>query len=134
MVWSRLGRPKQYIEPFCGSAAVLLAAHAPASLEVIGDANGFVANFWRGVVFQPDEVAAIKNEPGGWVRLGAGEGAMRSLGFMRVQRTTRSWRAWDVLQCSLPGMRQTYGSRYFPSLKTAKEWCEGIVARDAGQL
>lgn len=25
-VWKRLGRPTQYIEPFCGSAAMLLAA------------------------------------------------------------------------------------------------------------
>ena len=41
-VWRAFGRPKQYIEPFCGSAAVLLSAHEPASLEVIGDANGFI--------------------------------------------------------------------------------------------
>ena len=27
-VWARLGRPKQYVEPFCGSAAMLLAAPA----------------------------------------------------------------------------------------------------------
>ena len=32
-VWARLGAPKQYIEPFCGSAAVLLAAPRAASLE-----------------------------------------------------------------------------------------------------
>lgn len=51
-VWMRFGSPKQYIEPFCGSAAVLLAAPAPASLEVIGDANGFIANFWRATVHQ----------------------------------------------------------------------------------
>ena len=42
-VWARLGRPKQYIEPFCGSAAMLLAAPAPASLEVVNDINGFIA-------------------------------------------------------------------------------------------
>jgi site-specific DNA-adenine methylase len=56
-VWRAFGRPKQYIEPFCGSAAVLLSAHEPASLEVIGDANGFIANFWRAVVAQAEEVA-----------------------------------------------------------------------------
>jgi hypothetical protein len=53
-VWARLGSPKQYIEPFCGSAAVLLAAPAPAHLEVIGDINYYIANFWRAVKFQPE--------------------------------------------------------------------------------
>jgi site-specific DNA-adenine methylase len=51
-VWTRLGSPAQYIEPFCGSAAVLLAAPKPASLEVINDASGFIANFWRAVKHQ----------------------------------------------------------------------------------
>jgi hypothetical protein len=42
IIWARLGSPKQYIEPFCGSAAVLLAAPSPASLEVVNDLNGFI--------------------------------------------------------------------------------------------
>ena len=41
-VWARFGRPKQYLEPFCGSLAILLAAPEPASLEVVGDFNGFI--------------------------------------------------------------------------------------------
>lgn len=56
-VWRAFGSPKQYIEPFCGSCAVLLAAPRPASLEVVCDTNGFVANFWRAVKNQPGEVA-----------------------------------------------------------------------------
>ena len=71
IVWNRLGSPKQYIEPFCGSAAVLLAAPAPASLEVIGDQNGFVANFWRAVSRQPDEVAKWADYPVSHIDLGA---------------------------------------------------------------
>lgn len=63
VVWSRLGQPKQYIEPFCGSAAVLLAAPAPAKLEVVNDWNGFIANFWRAVKHQPDEVARAVDYP-----------------------------------------------------------------------
>ena len=63
MVWARLGKPKQYIEPFCGSAAMLLAAPTPAPLEVIGDANGFVANFWRAVKNQPRAVSAAADYP-----------------------------------------------------------------------
>lgn len=70
-VWQRFGTPKQYIEPFCGSAAVLLAAPAPASLEVIGDMNGFVANFWRAVKHQPEKVAEWADYPVSHVDLGA---------------------------------------------------------------
>jgi len=70
-VWRRLGTPKQYIEPFCGSAAVLLAAPAPASLEVVNDANGFIANFWRAVVHQPGEVAHWADYPVSHIDLGA---------------------------------------------------------------
>ncbi len=70
-VWRAFGGPKQYIEPFCGSAAVLLSAREPASLEVIGDANGFVANFWRAVVAQADEVARHADYPVSHVDMGA---------------------------------------------------------------
>jgi len=62
-VWDRLGRPRQYIEPFCGSAAVLLAAPEAASLEVIGDQNCYVANFWRALKYQPDAVCDAQDYP-----------------------------------------------------------------------
>jgi len=62
-IWRRLGEPRQYIEPFCGSAAILLAAPSPASLEVIGDANCYVANFWRALKMQPDAVIAAQDYP-----------------------------------------------------------------------
>jgi site-specific DNA-adenine methylase len=62
-VWERLGNPTQYIEPFCGSAAVLLAAPKPASLEVIGDSNLYIANFWRCIRFQPEQVYVWQDYP-----------------------------------------------------------------------
>lgn len=70
-VWARFGSPKHYIEPFCGSLAVLLSAPTPASLEVVGDANGFIANFWRATVAQPDEVARWADYPVSHLDLGA---------------------------------------------------------------
>lgn len=71
MVWRRLGTPTQYIEPFCGSAAMLLAAPKPASLETVCDANGFIANFWRSVKHQPAAVAEWADYPVSHVDLGA---------------------------------------------------------------
>jgi len=70
-VWLRLGRPKHYIEPFCGSAAMLLGAPQRASLEVVNDANGFIANFWRSVKHQPDAVAEWADYPVSHIDLGA---------------------------------------------------------------
>jgi DNA adenine methylase len=70
-VWARFGRPKHYIEPFCGSAAMLLSAPSPASLEVVNDANGFIANFWRAVKYQPAAVAQWADYPVSHIDLGA---------------------------------------------------------------
>lgn len=70
-VWRRLGEPAQYIEPFCGSAAVLLAARRPASLEVVCDASGFIANFWRAVKHQAGAVAEAADYPVSHIDLGA---------------------------------------------------------------
>ncbi len=71
LIWQRFGRVKQYIEPFCGSAAVLLGAKEPASLEVVNDVNGFIANFWRAVKSQPAEVAREADYPVSHIDLGA---------------------------------------------------------------
>lgn len=73
-VWQRFGRPKQYIEPFCGSAAILLAAPNPCSLEVIGDGSGFIANFWRAVRHQAMAVAEWADYPVSHIDLGARHG------------------------------------------------------------
>jgi hypothetical protein len=70
-VWRRFGSPIQYIEPFCGSAAILLAAPKPASLEIINDGSGFIANFWRAVNYQPENVARWADYPVIHVDLGA---------------------------------------------------------------
>lgn len=71
-IWKRLGQPKQYLEPFAGSMAVLLQKpDGPAPLEVVGDANGFLANFWRAVSYQPIEVAKWADYPVSHIDQGA---------------------------------------------------------------
>jgi len=71
LTWSRFGSVKQYIEPFCGSLAMLLGAKEAASLEVANDINGFIANFWRAVKHQPAEVARWADYPVSHIDLGA---------------------------------------------------------------
>ncbi len=60
LVWSALGSPKHYIEPFFGSGAVLLSRpnYDPTKhVETINDKDGFICNVWRGLQYDPDEVA-----------------------------------------------------------------------------
>ena len=56
-VWAALGDPENYVEPFAGSAAMLLGRPNVGKIETINDADGFVANFWRAVSLDAAEVA-----------------------------------------------------------------------------
>jgi site-specific DNA-adenine methylase len=56
-VWYALGDPKNYVEPFAGSAAMLLGRPNIGHTETINDADGFVANFWRAIAHDADSVA-----------------------------------------------------------------------------
>lgn len=57
LVWSRLGDVSNFIEPFCGSAAMLLGRpHKPRDkprAETVNDMNCHIANFWRAVQADP---------------------------------------------------------------------------------
>lgn len=63
LVWSRLGDVDNFIEPFCGSAAVLLRRPTPPRIETINDADCMVANFWRATQADPESVAMFADSP-----------------------------------------------------------------------
>lgn len=62
-VWAALGDPENYVEPFAGSAAMLLGRPTVGKVETINDADGFVANFWRAVSHAPHTVAEHTDWP-----------------------------------------------------------------------
>lgn len=62
-VWPAFGVVDNYVEPFAGSAAMLLAAPEGKRIETINDFDGFVANFWRAVSHDPDAVAHAADWP-----------------------------------------------------------------------
>lgn len=62
-VWSLFGDATGYIEPFCGSLAVLLARPDALPVETVNDADGFVANFWRAVAADAEAVARWADWP-----------------------------------------------------------------------
>src|SRR5258708_34230337 len=64
IIWQRLGDVNMYIEPCCGSAAVLLARpHRPKShrLETINDIDALLVNFYRAISYNPEAVASHAN-------------------------------------------------------------------------
>ena len=58
IVWSALGDPAGYVEPFAGSAAVLLARQLNGRrVETLNDADGWLVNTWRAIKMAPTRVA-----------------------------------------------------------------------------
>lgn len=59
-IWQALGDPAGYVEPFAGSAAVLLArpAFTGRRVETLNDVDGWLVNCWRAIQLSPDAVAA----------------------------------------------------------------------------
>lgn len=62
-VWDRLGDVNNYIEPFAGSAAMLLLRPSPPRVETLNDADCYVANFWRATAHDPSAVAEYADGP-----------------------------------------------------------------------
>jgi hypothetical protein len=63
VVWQAFGAVQNYVEPFAGSAAMLLGAPEGKRVETINDADGFVANFWRAIHADPEAVAHYADWP-----------------------------------------------------------------------
>lgn len=64
-VWSALGDVDSYAEPFAGSLAVLLERPAwhQGATETVNDADHYVANFWRALAHDPEQVAHFADWP-----------------------------------------------------------------------
>lgn len=64
-IWRRFGDAQNYVDPFAGSIAVLLARPEGYSLgiETVNDMDGMISNFWRAVVADPDAVATAADWP-----------------------------------------------------------------------
>ena len=60
IIWQHLGDPSGYVEPFAGSAAVLLARPAVEGrrVETLNDLDGWLVNTWRAIQHDPEGVAA----------------------------------------------------------------------------
>lgn len=70
-VWSALGQVDRYIEPFFGSGAVLLGNPNRPKTELINDLDHHVANLWRALQHNPEEVWRLTKTPQSEVELKA---------------------------------------------------------------
>lgn len=67
-VWRELGDVDNYVEPFAGSLAVLLGRPHNLSdgrrrAETVNDADMYLANFWRALHLDPEQVAHYADWP-----------------------------------------------------------------------
>lgn len=63
LVWNAFGDVANFVEPFFGSGAVLLARpHAPR-IETVNDLDGLLVNFWRACAWAPEETAKHADWP-----------------------------------------------------------------------
>ena len=63
VIWERFGDVKNYVEPFFGSGAVLLARPHKPRIETVNDIDGFVCNAWRSIKMDPEETARWADQP-----------------------------------------------------------------------
>jgi len=63
VVWRAFGNVPNYVEPFAGSLAVLLGRPHEPKIETVNDVDRYLANFWRAVAGDPDEVARWADWP-----------------------------------------------------------------------
>lgn len=63
LIWDRFGNAPNYVEPFAGSLAVLLARPHVGPVETVNDLDCYLANFWRAVAAEPVAVAEWASWP-----------------------------------------------------------------------
>jgi hypothetical protein len=98
LIWPRFGDAPNYVEPFAGSLAVLLARPDdwPPRVETVNDVDAYLANFWRAVAADPDEVARHADWPVNESDLHARHRWLVETAHERVQRVTSDPEYFDA--------------------------------------
>jgi DNA adenine methylase len=99
IVWEQLGDVRHYIEPFFGSGAVLLSRpnYVPTrDTETVNDKDGHIANVWRSLQADPDEVARWCDWPVNHADLSARKGELLRQGDGLLARLVESPDYYDA--------------------------------------
>lgn len=96
LIWERFGNVPNYVEPFAGSLATLLARpHAPR-IETVNDRDAHLANFWRALKHDPAGVARWADWPVNEVDLHARHAWLVNEGKPIVDRLLTDPEFYDV--------------------------------------
>lgn len=96
LVWERFGDVPNYIEPFAGGLAVLLARPHEPRVETVNDKDAYLSNFWRAVQAAPDEVAHYADWPVNEADLHARHRWLVETAAERVERVKREPDRYDA--------------------------------------
>lgn len=114
-VWKRFGKVANYIEPFFGSGAVLLANPNPETTkEIVNDLDNLIANCWRSLKYSPEEVAYWCDQPTNEAELHLNELFLVNEGIKRISACEYDMNHYDAEVAGrwLWGMSNNIGSRY----------------------
>lgn len=119
-VWARLGDVPNFVEPFFGSGAVLLARPHQwwDRIETVNDADGMISNFWRATRADPDAVAR-------WADWPVEENSLHARHAWLVERK-------DSLQTKLEGDPDYYDAKiagwwlWGICIWIGSGWCSGV--------
>jgi hypothetical protein len=117
-VWKAFGNVDHYVEPFAGSLAVLLARPHEAKAETVNDADMYLANFWRALQQDPEQVAFYADWPTNEIDLTA-----RHLWLVNQGRDTleKMWANPDFYDPKIAGWWVWGISNWIGS-----GWCNGV--------
>ena len=107
VVWDFFGNVPNYVEPFFGSGAVLLNRPHVARCETVNDLDCYLANFWRAVAADPEQIAY-------WADWPVNEADLRAR------------HRWLVEQCGLGFQDSMRSDPHFYDAKIAGWWVWGI--------
>lgn len=125
VVWARFGDVPNYVEPFLGGGAVLLARpHAPGT-ETVNDKDAHLANFWRATQHDPEAVARWADWPVSELDLHARHRWLVTTGAARVERLRTDPEHYDAQAAGwwVWGICQWIGGG----------WCSGTPRRSGAQ-
>jgi len=136
-IWEKIGYVENYVEPFCGSIAVLLSNPNPPKIETINDKDCLVTNFWRSIKYNPKETFNFAEAPPNEIDLHAKQKYITNFvddNFINNMESNpefynpkiAGWWAWGLC-CSIGNnWMQKKGLSAMPHLSTAGQGINGL--------
>ncbi len=124
-VWKYFGDVRNYVEPFAGSLAVLLGRPSEPKIETVNDLDCWIANFWRALRNDPENLAKWADWPVNEADLHARHIWLVNQAEFRERMKTdpdwfdvkiAGWWVWGISQwigsgwCRVSGTRGVHGS------------------------